>query len=115
MNPLLHLGMGHGPVSIGTIALPSVLLLAGITSLVIIGLAVVALAQRRSRSYLLITLALSVLLVRTVVGELAMSGMMARQTHHLAEHALDGVMAVLLLAAVYCARTTDPTAEEDRA
>jgi PhoPQ-activated pathogenicity-related protein len=115
LSPLLHFGMNHGSVSLGDIALSSVLLLAGIASLAVVGLAVVAFAQRRSRSYLLITMALTTLLARTVVGALATNGMMAQATHHLTEHMLDGVMAVLLLAAVYYARTTERTAVGDRA
>ena len=106
----LHLGMGHDAVSLGTLALPSVLVLAGGASLVIAGLAIAAFAQRRSRSYLLIALALLTLLARTVAGGLAMSEVLPAGTHHLMEHSLDGVMAVLLIAAVYFARTTDPTA-----
>lgn len=115
LSPLLHFGMNHGSVSLGEIALSGVLLLAGIASLAVVSLAVVAFAQRRSRSYLLITMALTTLLARIVVGVLAMSGMMALPMHHLIEHMLDGIMAVLLLAAVYYARTTDPATERDHA
>lgn len=111
---LLHFGMEHGSVSLGTLALPSVLVLAGGVSMIVVGLAIVAFIQRRSRSYLLIVLALATLLARTVVGGLAMGELIPIETHHLVEHALDGVMAVLLIAAVYFARTTDPTAGGER-
>jgi len=100
--------MGHGSVSLETLALPSVLVLAGGASVIVVGLAIAAFAQRRSRSYLLIALALLTLLARTVVGGLAMGQLLQLGAHHLMEHALDGVMAVLLIAAVYFARTTDP-------
>ena len=105
----LHLGMGHDAVSLGTLALPGVLVLAGGASLIVVGLAIAAFAQRRSRSYLLIALALATLLARTIAGGLAMGELLPVGTHHLVEHSLDGVMAVLLIAAVYFARTTDPT------
>lgn len=114
LSPLLHFGVNHGSVSIGDIALSSVLILAGITSLLIVGLAAVAFAQRRSRSYLLITMALATLFVCTVVGALSMNDIMAQETHHIIEHTLDGAMAVLLLAAVYYARTTERPAVGDQ-
>ena len=108
---VLHLGMGHDAVSLGTLALPGVLVLAGGASLLIASLAIAAFAQRRSRSYLLIALALATLLARTVAGGLAMGELLPVGTHHVVEHSLDGVMAILLIAAVYFARTTDPTAD----
>jgi heme A synthase len=110
---VLHFGVSHGSVSPGDIALPTVLTLAGIASVAIVGLALVAFAQRRSRSYLLITIALATLLVRTVIGGLAMSGVVQLELHHIIEHALDGVMAVSLIAAVYCGRTTERPTSED--
>lgn len=107
MMPLLHFGVNHGAVSLGDVALSGVLFVAGIASAVIVGLAIVAFAQRRSRSYLLIAMALATLLARTVVGGLALFGVIQMELHHLTEHALDGAMAVLLIAAVYYARTTE--------
>ncbi|RJT03158.1 hypothetical protein [Halococcus sp. IIIV-5B] len=115
MTPALHLArfaVAEWPGA-GTFALPSVLVVAGISSVAIVGLGVAALSQRRSRSYLLITLALATLLVRTLVGGLALEGMLSMHLHHLIEHASDGVMAVLLLAAVYFARTANPRSDED--
>jgi hypothetical protein len=107
LRSTLHLGVNRGSALIGEVALPTVLVITGIASLAILGLGVVALAQRRSRSYLLITMALGTLAGRTLVGGLAMDGTVAMEFHHLIEHTLDGVMAVLLLVAVYYARTTD--------
>jgi heme A synthase len=101
--------MGHDAVSVGTLALPGVLVIAGGASLIVVGLAIAAFARRRSRSYLLIALALLTLLARSVAGGLAVGELLPVGTHHLMEHSLDGVMAVLLIAAVYFARTTDPT------
>jgi heme A synthase len=115
MMPVLHFGVSQGSVSLGEVALPSVLFLTGIASAVIVGLAIIAFSQRRSRSYLLITMALATLLVRTGVGGLAMVGVIQLEFHHLIEHGLDGMMAVLLIAAVYWARTTERTISEDRA
>lgn len=104
---VLHLGVDRGAALIGDVALPTVLAITGIVSLAVLGLGVVAFAKRRSRSYLLIAMALGTLVGRTLVGGLAMDGMVSMELHHLVEHMLDGVMAVLLLAAVYYARTID--------
>ena len=109
----VHLGAGHVSVPLGDVALPTVLAVAGIASLAIVGLAVVAFTRRRSRSYLLIVMALGTLLARTLAGGLAMNGVVGVEFHHLVEHALDGVMAVLLLAAVYFARTVERPADGD--
>ena len=110
---LAHFTGASGPFPAGTLALPGLLVIAGISSVAIVGLGIAALSRRRSRSYLLITLALATLLVRTLVGGLALEGMMSLRLHHLIEHGSDGVMAVLLLAAVYFARTTDPRSNEN--
>jgi hypothetical protein len=107
LHSALHLGVNRGSALIGEVALPTVLAITAVASLTILGLGVVAFAQRRSRSYLLITMALGTLMGRTLVGGLAMDGTIAMEFHHLIEHTLDGVMAVLLLAAVYYARTTE--------
>lgn len=107
LHSVLHLRANQGSALIGEVALPTVLIITGIVSLAILGLGIVALAQRRSRSYLLITMALGTLVGRTLVGGLAIDGTIAMEFHHLTEHTLDGVMAVLLLAAVHYARTTE--------
>src|SRR5699024_7658778 len=107
LNIVLHLGVNQESELIGEIALRTVLVITAIVSLAILGLGIAALAQRRSRSYLLITMALGTLVGRTLVGGLAMGGMVSMEFHHLIEHMLDGVMAVLLLTAVYYARTTE--------
>jgi hypothetical protein len=105
LHVVLHLGIDHGSTPIGDIALPTILAVTAVVSLIVLGLGVVALAKRRSRSYLLITMALGTLVGRTLVGGLAMDGTLSMELHHLIEHTLDGVMAVLLLVAVYYART----------
>lgn len=81
-----------------------VLALAGLGSAFVIGLALAALARRRSWSYLLVTLALAALLARTAVATLAMSGLLLPTTHHTLEHVLDVAMTALVVAAVFTAR-----------
>ncbi len=92
----------------GTDPLALVLGLAGLGSVVVVALALVALARRRSWSYFLVTAALGTLLVRTSLGALSVGGVMALGDHHLHEHALDVVMIALLLGAVYLARPPGP-------
>ena len=87
-----------------------VLALGGIGSAGIVGLALTALVQRRSWSYLLVTLALVTLSVRAVVGAFSLMGMLSIPTHHTAEHVLDVLMAGLVIAAVYTARTARQSA-----
>lgn len=85
-------------------AIVVVLALAGLGSAVVIGLALAALVRRQSWPYLLVTLALATLLVRTVVAATALVGGMEPVDHHTLEHGLDVAMAALVIAAVYVAR-----------
>ena len=85
-----------------------VLVLAGLASAVLVGLALAAFVRRRSRSYLLVTLALAAVLARTGVAAVTMAGGLSDATHHLLEHGLDVVMVALVVAAVYYARTVEP-------
>lgn len=87
-----------------SVPLSLTLALAGVASLVVVCLGAVALSRRRSLSYLLIFLALSVLLVRTTVAALTVVGVLPEASHHVLEHGLDFAMAGLVLVAVYYAR-----------
>lgn len=84
-----------------------VLVLAGVGSIVVFGLALVALLRRRSRSYLLVVFALATLVARVGVAGLSLGGMLPTDLHHLLEHGLDALMAGLVIAAVYHARTIE--------
>lgn len=84
-----------------------VLAVAGLVSGLLITLALTALARRRSWSYFLVTLALATLLIRTLFGVLTINGVLGSSSHHVLEHSLDILTVVLLLGAVYCARTVD--------
>lgn len=96
---------GVDPVTAGVVAL------AGVASAVLVGLALAAFVRRRSRSYLLVTLALVAVLARAGVGALTLAGTVPDPSHHLVEHGLDVVMAALVVAAVYYARSVDPGGE----
>ncbi|WP_135821748.1 DUF7471 family protein [Halostella litorea] len=109
MNPL------HASPSAGDPVLAAVVGVAAVASAVVLGLALAALLRRRSRSYLLVALALATLAARTAVAVLTMAGVLPDASHHLFEHALDVVMAGLVIAAVYAARTTAPSVAEGEA
>jgi hypothetical protein len=84
-----------------------VLVLAGLGTALLLGLGLAALLRRRSRSYLLVALALATLFARSVVAGLSLAAWLPAGTHHLVEHALDVVMAGLVIAAVYYARSVE--------
>lgn len=91
-----------------------VLGLAGLGSVAVVGLALVALARRRSWSYFLVTAALGTLLARTSLGVLSMADAVSVGSHHLPEHALDVVMIALLLGAIYVSRSGPDAGDLDR-
>jgi len=93
----------------GGLLLPT-LGLAAVGSATLVALALVALDRRRTGPYLLVTLALGALLARAAVGWLTAADLMLQAPHHLAEHGLDALTAVLLLGAVVLARREVPDA-----
>lgn len=101
------LAAGHGPDRVTLVVLT---IAAGLTA-VVAGLAIAAFVQRRSRPYLLVALALSALVGRTVVGLGAYTTVFDASQHHLLEHGLDVAMAALVIAAVYLVRSSDPGAD----
>lgn len=84
------------------------LALAGGGSLLLVGLAAAAFVRRQSRAYLFVLLALGTLLVRTIIGALMMTEIVASDPHHVVEHALDIALVGFLLTAIVLARTTKP-------
>lgn len=97
-----------------TVLVP-VLVLAILTSAVLVSLGVVAYSRRQSRSYLLVVLALATLIAKACLGGLAIGQWLSMDIHHLFEHLLDVVMALFLIASIYYARTTpsEATALDD--
>lgn len=84
------------------------LAVAGLGAAALAGAALAVFLRRRSRSYLLVAFAFVALLGRTAVAVASLAGMVALDYHHLLEHGLDVVMAALVVAAVYYARSVDP-------
>ena len=108
---VLHLSATHLDLS-GGFALIVLLALAGVGSTLVAALGLAAFARRRSRSFLLVALALSALLARTAVAVATMVHLLPPSAHHTLEHGLDLAMAVLVLAAVYYARSVERAAAE---
>lgn len=97
-------GMHNGASIFAEPWLVAVLAAAGLVTAVIAGLALAAFARRRSRSYLLVALALVTLFARTIVAGVAITGVLGGSVHHLLEHGLDVILALLVIGAVYYAR-----------
>ena len=71
----------------------------GTTALFLVG--VIAYRKRPTERYLLITVVLGLLVVRTVVGFGTILGAVPMTIHHLVEHGFDFLIATLILYAVY--------------
>ncbi|MFC7068279.1 DUF7471 family protein [Halobaculum lipolyticum] len=100
MDTVLHLAPGaHGVVYAVVVAL------GGLAGAGLLGLGLAAFLRRRSRSYLLVALALGTLAARAGLAAGTAFGLVGAETHHFGEHLLDVVMAGLVVAAVYYART----------
>ncbi|MFB6171289.1 MAG: hypothetical protein ABEJ23_02065 [Haloarculaceae archaeon] len=83
------------------------LVLAGIGTITLFCVGLLAYYRRRSTRYLLVTLALGALVVRTIVGWGTAVGAVPMIAHHLADHGLDFFVAVDVLYLVYRSRN-DP-------
>ncbi|WP_254536821.1 DUF7471 family protein [Halomarina litorea] len=81
-----------------------VLAAAALLAALVFGVALAAVARRRSWSYLLVALALGTLLARALVGVLTMESVLDPDLHHVLEHGLDVAMAALVIAAVAVTR-----------
>ena len=79
---------------------------AGTTALFVLSMAVYW--RRRSRPFLLVTLAIGMLVVRSIVGFGTALGLVPMNLHHVLEHGLDFLIAALVLLAAYLSRTNGP-------
>ncbi len=91
----------------------AVILLAGTGTTALFLLSAVALYRRRTRRYLLVTLAVGALAARSVVGLGTVMGIVPMATHHIVEHGLDFLIAVLILCAVYTNAPSRPLTESE--
>jgi len=86
-----------------------VIALAGVGTTAVFALSVVAYRRRSGRSYLLISAAVGLLVLRTLVGFGTVRGVTPMLYHHLVEHTSDFLIAALVLSAAYLGgpRTTE--------
>lgn len=105
---LLHF---HPP----SVSLPLLLVLAiaSVGTAILLSLALLAFTERRSRPYLLISLAIAALFLRTIVAVLSMMSILPTTSHHLFEHVLDIVVVVLVIVGVYYARSVERRIEPE--
>ena len=82
-------------------ALLVILALATIGTLAVFVVALVAYRRRRTGVYLLLTVALGLLVVRSVLGFGTALGYVPMPVHHLVEHGADVTVAGLVLYAIY--------------
>ncbi len=88
-----------GPVE-GFVLL-AILALATTGTAILFGVALAAYTRRRTPVYLLLTVALGLLVARSVVGFGTALGLVPMPVHHLLEHGADFALAVIVLFAVY--------------
>jgi hypothetical protein len=81
--------------------------LAGVVTALVAGLGLAAFLRRRSRSYLLVALALGTLFAGPVVATMTMLDLLGPALHHLVEHGLDTLVAACVVGAVYHARSAE--------
>lgn len=84
-----------------SVPLLSIICLAGIGTTVLFLISVIAYRRRRTPQYLLIMTALYALVLQSLIGAGTVFGVVPMIAHHLIEHTLDFLIAVLILYAVY--------------
>ncbi len=104
MNVPGHVGGHWGAVHVDFTV---VLAVSALTTAALCLAGVAAYRRRKSRAYLLVTLALAALVAQPILGGLAMVGAVGPATHHTLEHGADAVVVLLVLGAVYDARETE--------
>ena len=84
-----------------TVMLIVVLGLSALGTLALFAVATVSTYRRRSRPYVLLTAAIGLLVLRSVVGIGTVLGAVPMVVHHLTEHGFDFLIALLVLSAIY--------------
>ena len=92
--------------------LVATIVLAAVGTTVLFLASLIAYTRRRTLRYLLVTLALGALVARSLFGLGTVFGYVPMTVHHLVEHSLDFLIAVLILYAVYRSGPTGETTLE---
>lgn len=95
---------GEWPGVEGSLVLLGIILLAGIGTGLLFVASLVTCLRRRSRRYVLVTVAVGALFVRSVVGIGTVSGVVPMIYHHVMEHSLDFTIAAMVLYAAYLSK-----------
>lgn len=106
----LRSGTGLAAVE-GSPVLMGIVSLAGVGTGLLFAVSLLACRQRRSRRYLLVTVAVGALFFRSVVGAGTVLGHTPMIVHHLVEHTFDFLIAALVL---YAALRTGSSGLEER-
>jgi len=85
----------------GSPLLLAVIAIAGLGTGVLFTVSLIAYNRRRSRQYLLISIAVGALLLRSIIGAGTVLGVVPMITHHFLEHSLDFFIAAIILYAMY--------------
>ncbi|MFW5916895.1 MAG: DUF7471 family protein [Halorubrum sp.] len=85
----------------GSLALLAVVFVAGVGTGLLFLVSLVAYGRRRTAQYRLISVAVGVLLARSIVGAGTVLGHVPMPVHHFLEHSLDFLIAAIVLYAVY--------------
>lgn len=93
--------VGEWVSGIEAVALLVVLALATVTTAALFLVGVIGYRRRRTTTYMLLTVALALLVVRSVVGFGTALGLVPMPVHHLVEHGSDVGVATLVLYALY--------------
>lgn len=106
---VLTLQPGVGETSVeGSLLLFAIVLLAGLGTGILFSISLLAYWQRRSVRYLLITVAVGALFLRSIVGIGTVLGYTPMVVHHLIEHSFDFIIASLVLYAVLRSKPDSP-------
>jgi len=101
-------GFLHTETGVGPVVLWVLVTVATLGTSLLLGLALAAFVQRRSRPYLLLVAAFAVLFARSVVAIFTAMGLVSSRSHHLIEHGIDVILVAFVVAAVYYARRVSP-------
>lgn len=85
----------------GSPTLLAIIAVAGLVTGILVILSALAYRRRRTRQYLIVTVALFALWLRSVVGAMTAFEVLPMYAHHVIEHGLDITIGVLILYAVY--------------
>lgn len=102
-SPVVLAGVSAGELPPSTLA---VVVLAAVGTGVLFALSLAAYLRRRTVPYGLVTVAIGMLLVRSVVGAGTVLGYVPMPAHHFLEHGFDFLIAACVLTAVYLGRPT---------